>query len=130
MTKYNNTDGKTILDIEDDAARINMGGNWRMPTTAEIQELFNDSYTTNIWTTRNGVNGRLVTSKSNGNSVFLPAAGYANLGSMNLVGSGGYYWSSSLDSVQGAFDLLFSSRAIYPADGYYRYYGFSVRAVQ
>ena len=131
MTKYNSTDGKTVLDIEDDAARINMGGNWRMPTTDEIQELFNSDYTTHIRTTSNGVNGRLVTSKSNGNSVFLPAAGYADNGSVRNVGSYGNYWSSSLGNVQDAFDLLFGSSGISPA--IYDYcccYGFSVRAVQ
>ena len=130
MTKYNSTDGKTVLDIEDDAARANMGGNWRMPTTDEIQELFNDDYTTNIWTTLNGVNGRLVTSKPNGNSVFLPAAGYAAHGSVNNVGSNSFCWSSLLNSVQSAFSLAFNSSNISSVNSNYRCYGFSVRAVQ
>ncbi len=53
-----------------DAARANLGGSWRMPTTDEFAELFNTGYTTNKWTTQKGINGRRVTSRINGNSVF------------------------------------------------------------
>ena len=89
------TDGKTTLELNDDAARANWGGKWRMPTEAEQNELRNNCAWT--WTTQNGVMGYKVTSKTNGNSIFLPAAG-ARLGtSVNDVGSYGFYWSSSLD---------------------------------
>lgn len=77
-------DKKTVLDPEDDAAHVNWGDSWRMPTDAEWTELrCNCSWD---WTTQNGVKGRLVTGP-NGNSIFLPATG----------GRGGSFWSSSLD---------------------------------
>lgn len=78
------TDDKTTLDLEDDAARMNWGGSWRMPTKAEQDELRNTDNCTWEWKTNyNGTNanGYLVTSKKNSNSIFLPASGY---------------WSSSL----------------------------------
>jgi hypothetical protein len=102
MTKYCNiasygyngfTDTKTVLDPEDDAARANWGGTWRMPTDAEWTELRQNCTWT--LTTQNGVNGRLVTA-SNGNSIFLPAAGYRTDTGLWNVGSLGFYWSSSL----------------------------------
>jgi hypothetical protein len=120
-------DNKTVLDPEDDAATANWGGAWRMPTKAEQDELRNNC--TWIWTTQNGVNGYKVTGP-NGNSIFLPAAGYLVGGALNLAGSGGYYWSSSLytDGPSGAYYVYFSSGGV---DWYYgnRYYGFSVRPV-
>ena len=84
LTKYCNnssngyngyTDNLTTLLPEDDAATANWGSDWRMPTNEEWQELYNN--TTVTWTTRNGVDGRLFTA-SNGNSLFLPAAGFRN----------------------------------------------------
>ena len=104
LTKYNTSssfgtvDNKTMLELADDAAYVNWGDGWRMPTTAEQDELFNNC--TWKWTTQNGVNGYKVTSKSNGNSIFLPAAGYYDAASESSVllylGSDGFYWSSSL----------------------------------
>lgn len=111
-----------------DAARKHMGAPWRMPTTQEIQELFNDSYTTHQWTTRNGMNGYLVTSKSNDNSIFLPAAGYFDEG-FDEFGYNGHYWSSSFLDEESAFSLSFSSGAVSPGDNLLRCVGFSVRAV-
>jgi hypothetical protein len=67
------TDGKTELGPEDDAAYVNWGSSWRMPTKAQQDELRGNCTWT--WTTRNGVNGQLVTGP-NGNTIFLPAAGY------------------------------------------------------
>lgn len=78
-TKYGDngfTDNKTALDLEDDVAHVNWGGNWRMPTDDEWSELNNCTWT---WVTQNGVNGYLVASKTNGNSIFLPAAGGATM---------------------------------------------------
>ena len=87
-------DNKTVLDLEDDAAHVNLGGSWRMPTDAEWTELRENCTWT--WTTQNGVSGRLVTA-SNGNSIFLPAAG--SWRDTDLVArDSGVYWSSSLDS--------------------------------
>ena len=104
QTKYNTSssygtvDNKTELDLEDDAAYVNWGSNWRMPSKAQFDELINGSYTTTEWTTQNGVNGLKITSKTNGNSIFLPAAGYRNDTSLNDAGSYGYYWSHTLYS--------------------------------
>ena len=94
------TDTKTVLDAEDDAAHVNWGGSWRTPTDADWTELRNNCTWT--WTTQNGVNGRLVTG-SNGNSIFLPAAGclycmYNTYTYLEDAGVCGYYWSSSLES--------------------------------
>ena len=104
LTKYCNkenygsssyTDSKTTLDPEDDTATANWGEEWRMPTDADWTELRENC----IWrqTTRNGVNGYQVTSKTNGNSIFLPAAGSRYGADLSYAGSYGYYWSSSLN---------------------------------
>lgn len=127
--KYS-TSKKTTLDLEDDAAHVNWGGGWRMPTKAEQDELRNTNNCTWTWTIQNGVYGYKVTSKKNGNSIFLPAAGYRYDSSLYLAGSGGSYWSSSLstDDSNGAYFLYFNSS--YVDWGYnYRDIGPSVRAV-
>ena len=88
------TDNKTVLEPEDDAAHVNWGEDWRMPTHAEWTELRNNCTWT--WTTQNGVNGYQVTSKANSNSIFLPAAGYRYNAVLRGAGSDGDYWYSSL----------------------------------
>ena len=90
------TDNLTELELDDDAAYVNWGSDWRMPTIEQFQELINSSYTTTTWTTQNGVNGYKITSKSNGNSLFLPAAGYRSDSSLSYAGSNGHYWSRTL----------------------------------
>ena len=128
FTKYNGTDGKTTLDPEDDAAAVNWGGKWRMPTDAEWKELKTNCTWT--WTTLNGVNGYEVKSKTNGNSIFLPAAGGRGNDYMGKAGDAGYYWSSSLnpDIPDCALYMYFVSEYV---DRYNnsRYYGQSVRPV-
>ena len=79
LSKYNATDSKTVLDLEDDAANVNWGGGWHMPTKEQCEELLNTTYVINAWVTNyqgSGVNGLLFTSVSNGNTMFVPAAGY------------------------------------------------------
>ena len=88
LTKYNSdssygyngfTDGLGTLEAMDDAATQNWGEEWCMPTQLQCWELYDNTYTTKIWTTRNGVQGTLVTSivqGYEGNSVFFPASGY------------------------------------------------------
>ncbi len=133
LTKYNNSssygtvDNKTTLDLIDDAARANWGGSWRMPTKAEQDELRNNCTWT--WTTQNGVNGYKVTG-TNGNSIFLPAAGCRYVSSLSSAGSGGDYWSSSLYTVSPsvAYYLYFYSSGV-DWDYSTRYYGQSVRPV-
>ena len=134
LTKYNTdssygtVDNKTTLELNDDAARANWGGSWRMPTDAEMTELRTNCTWT--WTTENGVNGYKVTSKSNGNSIFLPAAGYRGSGDLIDAGSYGGYWSSSLNSDYPihAYVLFFGSGNVDRGSGN-RYYGHSVRPV-
>ena len=112
-----------------DAARANLGGSWRMPTTYEIMELYYNC--TSVWGTLNGVYGRLFTSDINGNSVFFPAAGGYIGTSLNREGAGGSYWSSSLYSQTNAYYLDFNSSDVYPQSYYAnRSDGFPVRAVQ
>jgi len=112
---------------EYDAATANWGSDWRMPTREEWQELYQN--TTHTWTTQNGVNGRLFTA-SNGNSLFLPAAGCRYNSSLYYAGSDGDYWSSSLYSggPYNAWGFYFNSSGS-GMRYYYRYYGQSVRPV-
>lgn len=124
------TDDKTELDLEDDAAYVNWGPAWRMPSDEQCRELINSSYTTTEWTAQNGVNGRKITSKTNGNSIFLPAAGYRNNSSLNYGGSLGSYWSRTLysDFPSNAWRPGFDSSNI-STGGWERYNGRSVRPV-
>ena len=136
LTKYCNrsnwgyngfTDNLTTLEPSDDAATANWGDGWRMPTKAEFQELYNN--TTVIWTQQNGVNGRLFTA-ANGNSLFLPAAGYRYDSSLDSAGSRGIYWSSSLySSPNRAWDFYFSS-GNYDVYDNGRVCGYTVRPVR
>ena len=104
-SSYTYYDNPTTLPLSADAARANWGGKWRMPTIDEFEELRNNC--TWKWTTQNGVNGYKVTSNSNGNYIFLPAAGYRDLGSLYGAGDYGYYWSSS------AYGADYSTTALY-----------------
>ena len=129
---YGYVDNKTELEASDDAASVNWGGNWRMPTKAEQDELRTECTWTK--TTQNGVTGYKVTSNKAGYTdkyIFLPAAGSRSYSDLEYVGSGGYFWSSSLGT------------SIYTSDAcYLRFYfnevawshydrcdGFSVRPV-
>ena len=111
------TDTKATLDLEDDVAHVKWGADWRMPTRSEMAELCNGYNCTWTWTTQNGVNGYLVTSKKSGfegASIFLPAAGSRDY--INLYGDGrvGQYWSSSLNTGRPdyAWFLGFSSGSL------------------
>ena len=131
LTKYNQSDGKTVLESADDAASQIMGGDWRMPTKDEFQELLDN--TDKLWTTINGVSGYKFTSIKEGyqnNSIFIPAAGNCSDGSVNYVGGIGYIWSSSLSTSypDNAWYLYFLSDGCRMYN-YYRYYGKSVRGV-
>jgi len=132
MTEYSNTDKKTVLDPEDDAATVNWGEEWRMPTVEEFNEL--TAKTEYEWTTFNGVQGGKFTSTVEGYTdkfLFFPAVGSAAGGEVGDVGGGGDYWSASLGSkgVSSAWRLNFldGSRGV---DNDVRYYGFAVRPVR
>ena len=137
MTKYcinsscGTVDNKTELEFEDDAAYANWGPSWRMPSTEQCQELCESC----TWqqTTRNGVNGQLVTGP-NGQSMFLPAAGERYNNNIGDLGSYGQFWSRTLYN-----DIIHSYSAFYlffyldDHKGYYgteRYIGFPVRPVR
>lgn len=137
--EYGTVDDKTILDTEDDAARSIMGGDWRMPTSNEFQELIDN--TTNVWIKNyngSGINGRKFTSKKNGNSIFIPASGYAEGGYADGTrvydrGFFGKYWSSSLHtSGRSEYGLLFdfSDGAVFRPGGGSRGHGICVRGVR
>ena len=119
--------GLDISGTDYDVAHAAWGGQWRMPTKAEVAELTNQC----TWkqTKINDVNGFLVTGP-NGNSIFLPAAGYQPGTSRKKAGSQGYYWSSTLneDMPSAAYNINFSGyNGEWSAS---RAYGFSIRAVR
>lgn len=138
MTKYNEADGKTVLDASDDAVIANWGGKWRMPTIAEYDALgwaVNTAWTADYQ--GSGVAGMICTDKNDSSKVlFFPAGGYCSHSKMWNVGSNGEYWSSShfMDITQSSWfmnacHLGFGSQ--YPSwgssDG--RYEGYLVRGV-
>ena len=129
ITKYNATDGLKTLLPEDDAAHVNWGGDWRMPSFEEQREL--REYCTWQWTTVNGVLGYQVTSKINGNSIFLPAAGNITNQKLDAVGVMGYQWSSTVGHGISAHRMHFSKNTIedYRNGGGSRACGVSVRPV-
>ena len=142
LTKYNTglngyggtIDNKLTLDLEDDAARVLMGGDWRMPTHALIEELVEE--TTNEWISNyngTGVNGRKFTSKKDTSKyIFIPASGYPYDSSFSSPGKQGIVWSSSLESCDPgkAWNLNFESAHISAHSELSRSnYGLSVRGV-
>lgn len=121
-------DSSGNLTMSHDAARQNWGGTWRMPTESEIDELVDNTTTT--WTTQNGVKGRLVKSKRNGKSIFIPAAGCRYGTSSDYVGVGGDCWSSApLESTSSCAYSLYFDLGNFWRDSCHRGYGRSVRAV-
>ena len=141
MTRYCNnssygyngfTDALTELELADDAAYVNWGSNWRMPSIEQFEELINSSYTTTEWTTQNDVYGRKITSKKNGKSIFLPAAGYRYGTSLVNAGSIGYNWARTLASdipPCATYGLHFHSSSMEKFDNY-RFIGHSIRPVR
>ncbi len=94
-TKYT-VNGKMALDSEDDAATVCLGDHWRMPSREEYVELFNTSKTSSKWTTMNGVVGWEITSKANGNSIFIPAGGQIHDGRLDAQGQLAFAWTRDL----------------------------------
>ena len=111
-SSYGTVDNKTTLEAADDAARANWGGSWRMPTDAELTELREQCTWT--WTTQNGVSGYKVTSRINGQYIFLPATGCCSFESIVEVGKQGHYWSSSLDEgyMPNAWRVFFNNSSV------------------
>lgn len=130
--EWGKVDNKKVLVATDDAATVNWGNAWRTPTYAEITELVNGC----VWqSTTNykgsGVDGQLGTSKTNGNTIFLPGYVTRTASSMGLAGYSGYYWSSSLDNEDSGFAhaINFSQFGINCGGCFYRFDGRCVRAV-
>ena len=125
-SSYCTVDNKTTLDPEDDVAHVKWRGNWRMPTKAEQDELRTKCNWE--WTTMNGLYGYQVTGP-NGNSIFLPAAGF-RYGTVVDGGSLGDYWSATLDESDsdGAYYLNFNS-GFHVWGNNYRISGNTVRPV-
>lgn len=124
---YGKVDNRTILTSSDDVASAKWGGKWRMPTKEEMKELVEDC----TWKcdNQNAVKGMKVTGP-NGNSIFLPAAGYSLGTDLYYRGSRGYYWSATLSEYSSfyAYSLYFNDNP-WSYDDYYRNRGLTVRPV-
>lgn len=120
---------ESIAGTKRDVATVNLGKNYRMPTFEQIKELLDECNWK--WTKQNGVNGMKVTGP-NGNSIFFPASGCrsGSDGSLNDIGSYGYYWSASAygSNTYDARNLSFTS-SYWNWNGSYRSYGLPVRVV-
>lgn len=137
LTKYcdraafGELDGKISLELEDDAAHVNWGGDWHMPTLEECQELM-DNCTFEWITLDNGLKAYKITG-SNGNSIILPRAGRYSGESSSGTTFG--YWSSTLCdraiTYGSRHSILFdyNTRTEPKFSNVYRYYGYAVRPV-
>ena len=143
---YGGTPGNTLtgnipVDKQFDAARANIGSSWRMPTTAEFNELFAGSIYINADGTEvdtsmvdkrvtvNGIVGLYLQSKTNDNRLFFSVSGYGYGPTWDVSGAYGYYWSSSFHSSRYARCLDFFSGGVNPQDVSNRYFGFAIRPV-
>lgn len=121
------------LEAADDAATVCWGSKWCMPTQAQFAELISTDNTTTTWTTENGVNGLRVTSKSNSNSIFLPAGGSLEDGEYYRRDVYGYYWANEFGT-DGSSDyscrLRFNSSESSAESYYNRYSGHTIRPVR
>lgn len=125
-SNYGTVDNKTTLDPEDDVAQVKWGGNWRMPTLTEQQELIDNCVW--VWTTINDVIGYNVTGP-NGNSIFLPVAGFRSQKATKTQGSAAHYWTGSLnDDNSSAFTFYFYNKG-HRCISNYRDRGHTVRPV-
>lgn len=97
-------DDKWELDLEDDAAHVNWGGEWVMPSQEEAYELFENCDF--VWTEQNGVEGGLFTSKINGNKIFIPGRGYLKDSNHMSDGILGHYWCNNLYRKQPGEEML------------------------
>lgn len=134
MKKYNRTDRKTLLDSADDAAKVNWGKRWKMPTQEQFQELIDN--TNHEWVEIDGVWGAKLTSKVEGYTdkfLFFPAVGDAIGGGVGYVGVGSCCWSASLDDGyvgSARFFGSFGDFGLYSMDSDDRSIGYSVRPVR
>ena len=136
LTKYNVfptlgiVDNKTVLELEDDAARVNWGENWRVPTQAEWEELCAYYNCTWSWIDKDGITGCEVVSIKNGNKIFLPTAG--RFIGVNLNTSSTMYWSANIDTRAELINSVISTfgKTSHHSKGLEsRYYGLPIRPV-
>ena len=155
FSKYNETDGKTVLDPEDDAAHVNMGGNWRMPTSDDFVELCQNTDLYLVPTEGEEVKGNITENDvfplyfkwennlsnvdgmkfykkgDRGTYLFLPATGHISNGFARKVGEYGHAWASSLSSLgvsyAGVLNFYSSYGVVYSAN---RFTGYPIRAVK
>ena len=137
MTKYcyrqdiGIIDNKNELDPDDDAATVNWGPKWRMPSKGQLKELLDEC--TWEWTTVNGANGYLVTSKHNGASLFLPVPGFYSWEEHYGYNTSSRYWARSLGSPLPCNAYMLITKNGYPLNmsgAEERCWGRSVRAVR
>ena len=140
-------DKLTVLEASDDAARANMGSDWRMPTQTEMQELIDNTTPTfidlqgNEFSQSEAKNGAIAeynlkgvkfTSKNNSNSIFIPASGGCGGSAFSDAGCNGFLWTSGLDSSvsRSAWTLSFDYGGRLDILSYYRCCGLPVRGVK
>ena len=135
LTKYCNdktygyeeyTDNLSSLEPEDDVASVKWGGNWRMPSKAEFEELMDSTNCAWIYTTMGGMTGYKVQSKKNGNSIFLPDA------SDSHGCGGGLYWANCIEpDLAAAAPNLYFNHAMnrFYINTYIRDVGLTIRPV-
>ena len=153
FSKYNETDGKTVLDLEDDAAHVNMGGNWRMPTTDDFVELFNNTdiyivkrngeeikgvlkvtdYVASVnWgdTIANSVGVKFY--KKNDRSIYLftPITGKLHTGDLVSSSVGALYSSTLYTTIKGVYIYTFNSIGAFVTGNNYRHIGYNIRGVK
>ena len=133
MTKYNATDGKTVLEPSDDAATAAWGEPWRMPTSAEVKTL---TSSTNVSLTNDykgsGVKGFIVTDKTDSSKeLFLPLCGYGKNGGVTYKGSMANYWASEVGGPDGKRNARCygGSSSFSPNTSTDRYFGLTIRPV-
>ena len=124
-------DNKTELEFADDAAFQLWGSQWRTPSKEQFDELINSAYTTIEWTAQDGVTGCKITSRSNGESIFLPATGYFGSSGVSNTETGGHYWTRKLDTSYSdrAYELFIRAEGAYCTFSD-RYVGLCIRPVR
>lgn len=119
---------ETDIDLSHDAARMSLGGNWRMPSPTDFQELINN--TTSRWTIKDGVPGYIFTSNVNGESIFFPAAGFVSGPNHSSYGTVVRVWTTGISTEGQAQCARMNEDNINYHLATQRYYGTPIRAVR
>jgi uncharacterized protein (TIGR02145 family) len=127
-TKYNQYDNRIQLERKDDAASVALGGGWRIPTVDEWKELWRKCDCT--WVEQYGVKGLKFRSKINGNSIFLPAAGFKTKSSRGGINSGYYYTSERSPGYENSAPIFWFCKDGQKMSSETRYVGCSIRPVK